>query len=287
MQPNTDSADTLWNSGTVSVTSGDTLRLRRDLASSGTLTVSATGRILVDGVFTRTGAAVLTSGATVKVKYFASVAAHGGWAASEEPDATGYYTLIPTEAPPSQRTYTVTFHANQGVFADGSETKAVQTNTDTRVTLPEEPTRGTAYEFLGWFDASEGGNQVLPTDSLPNADQTFCAQWKIEGFHWEIDESGTKLCVFGTGPMPDYTFSASVPWYDQKEQLMEIVVEEGITSIGDFAFRSTGARSIKIAGSVTDIGGTAFFGNINLTEITLPKNGFPPLERKPLAAARP
>lgn len=176
MQPNTESADTLRNSGTVSVTSGDTLRLRRDLASSGTLTVSATGRILVDGVFTRTAAAALTAGADIKAKSFAPVAAHGGWAASEEPDATGYYTLIPTEAPPPQRTYTVTFHANQGVFADGSETKAVQTNTDTRVTLPEEPTRGTAYEFLGWFDASEGRNQVLPTDSLPNADQTFYAQ---------------------------------------------------------------------------------------------------------------
>ena len=56
-------ADALQNNGTTVVTSGDTLRLRGNLTTAGTLSVSATGRVIVDGTNTRTPKQNVASGA--------------------------------------------------------------------------------------------------------------------------------------------------------------------------------------------------------------------------------
>ena len=51
----------------------------------------------------------------------------------------------------------------------------------------------------------------------------------------------------------------------------ELVIPEGVTSIGDYAFRGcTGLTSITIPSSVTSIGSSAFYGCSGLTSITIP-----------------
>lgn len=78
-----------------------------------------------------------------------------------------------------------------------------------------------------------------------------------DGISWKIS-SGT-LTLSGKGAMKDFDGIGSSPWYDKRDEITSIVVEEGITSIGDFAFFGcTNAKTAKIASSVEKIGMDAF-----------------------------
>ncbi len=97
---------------------------------------------------------------------------------------------------------------------------------------------------------------------------------------WTL-ESGV-LTISGTGEMEDYTSEIAVtdsgeistdaaPWYSNRESIISIVIENGVTSIGNDAFyRCTSLTSITIPDSVTSIGYDAFYYCTSLTSITLP-----------------
>ena len=88
---------------------------------------------------------------------------------------------------------------------------------------------------------------------------------------WVLEDDGT-LTISGTGKMKDWTYATNVPWYDYRETITEVVIEEGITSIGDGAFYGcTALADISIPDSVTVIGDSAFRDCSSLTEITLPE----------------
>lgn len=81
-------------------------------------------------------------------------------------------------------------------------------------------------------------------------------------------ENGT-LTVSGTGRMFDY--SHDVPWYDFCEDIKCVIIENGITSIGDYAFFDLkNITSVTIPDSVASIGRYAFYYCENLTNITIP-----------------
>ena len=77
-----------------------------------------------------------------------------------------------------------------------------------------------------------------------------------EGVTWTL-EDGT-LTIKGTGPM--YNFSSTeVPWYNERSSVTSIVIEKGVTSIGDFAFYfCDSATSVDIPEGVTYIGKFGF-----------------------------
>ena len=80
------------------------------------------------------------------------------------------------------------------------------------------------------------------------------------------------LTISGTGAMYDYDYNTS-PWEDYLEQIKTIVIEEGVTSIGEWAFSGcSGLTSITIPNSVTSIGNYAFSGCSGLTSITIPES---------------
>jgi len=56
-----------------------------------------------------------------------------------------------------------------------------------------------------------------------------------ENLTWTLDETGL-LTISGEGNMADYSSSASVPWNDYRSSIKTVVMEEGVTSISDFAF---------------------------------------------------
>ena len=89
--------------------------------------------------------------------------------------------------------------------------------------------------------------------------------------YWNITDS--TLTIFGTGAMYDYALETS-PWYTHKESLKTLVLEEGMTSIGKYAFYSCNgfAGELIIPNSVTSIGYVAF-GSCNFTgSLTIPNN---------------
>ncbi len=92
---------------------------------------------------------------------------------------------------------------------------------------------------------------------------------------WNI--SGGSLTISGEGAMPDYGYtgggSPSAPWYPYEEYISTVVIENGVTSIGNYAFSSCiSLTSITIPDGVTAIGNGAFSGCSALTSITI-QNG--------------
>ena len=51
---------------------------------------------------------------------------------------------------------------------------------------------------------------------------------------WSVEDG--VLTIKGTGKMADYKTETDVPWYEHRSEITEIVVEEGITHIGNMAF---------------------------------------------------
>lgn len=78
------------------------------------------------------------------------------------------------------------------------------------------------------------------------------------------------LTISGTGDMYDFGHYAKQPWNGYQKEIKKIVIEDGVTSIGDHAFCTlTNLKDISIAESVTSIGDIAF-SNIGLSEIYIP-----------------
>ena len=86
---------------------------------------------------------------------------------------------------------------------------------------------------------------------------------------WRYD-NGT-LTISGTGEMADYIYLNTRPWHNYSENIKTIVIENGVTSIGECAFcECNGLTSISIPASVTSIGASAFNGCSNLTTVSIP-----------------
>ena len=58
-----------------------------------------------------------------------------------------------------------------------------------------------------------------------------------DNLFWTV-YNGERLVVSGSGAMWDYTYDSDVPWYSQRLQLKEVVIEDGVTSIGSHAFNT-------------------------------------------------
>ena len=79
------------------------------------------------------------------------------------------------------------------------------------------------------------------------------------------------LTISGSGPMADYASASEAPWYSQRESIVRIVIEDGVTTIGDRAFYNcTSLLQVQIGQNVQTIGTYAFRGCAKLAEITLP-----------------
>ena len=91
-----------------------------------------------------------------------------------------------------------------------------------------------------------------------------------ENVTWTLTADGT-LTISGTGAMTDYTYDSRSPWYSCRTYIKRVVMQQGVTSIGDHAFWDcSGLTSVTIPDGVTSIGGDAFSGCAALTSVTIP-----------------
>jgi len=86
-----------------------------------------------------------------------------------------------------------------------------------------------------------------------------------------ILESDSTLTISGSGAMMDYSYSNYPPWSSYKNSVKIIVIDDNVTTIGDYAFNACiNLESIDISNNVTTIGDYAFLNCFNLTSITIP-----------------
>ena len=112
---------------------------------------------------------------------------------------------------------------------------------------------------------------------------------------WKIDSEGV-LTISGNGAIQNFGYNAGGAWNDYKSSITVVIIQDGVTSIGENAFFGCGnLKSATIPESVTKIGGwsfencssllnvtipetvenigtCAFFGCSSLTSVTIPKN---------------
>ena len=102
----------------------------------------------------------------------------------------------------------------------------------------------------------EGGS-TLTNESFGEVADKVVTRWNEDSLIWTLAADGT-MTISGTGTMKNY--SNDSPATQKKDNIKKVVIEDGVTSIGDNAFYDcTGLTSIEIPDSVTSIGDCAFY----------------------------
>ena len=141
-----------------------------------------------------------------------------------------------------------------------------------------------AYATSDWAKYFEIQVQVPPIDSgFCAIDSGFCGDPNVnEGkdVKWELSIDSV-LTISGVGAMEDYGYVRVVwggviefdrsPWCGD-DRVTSVVVKEGITNIGDGAFREcVKIESVELPTSCTIIGDSAFCGCVALDSIVIPE----------------
>lgn len=106
----------------------------------------------------------------------------------------------------------------------------------------------------------------------------YCgAENQEESVQWKYDESTKVLTIFGNGPMADYEGIADTdvgtdndlrPWKPYLNQITEVHIEEGVTAIGNSAFRGMKAlKKANIPASIQHLGDYIFRYDEALEEV--------------------
>ncbi|MBQ9083565.1 MAG: leucine-rich repeat domain-containing protein [Clostridia bacterium] len=118
---------------------------------------------------------------------------------------------------------------------------------------------------------------VFAADAPPVAESSAPAQILHEGtcgedMKWMLDADGT-FTLSGTGHMLHYTGpgSGDAPWLKYHDQIRAVVIGEGVTGIGNYAFFGCeNLQSVLLPQSLNAICNYAFFGCTSLKEIIFP-----------------
>ena len=125
----------------------------------------------------------------------------------------------------------------------------------------------------------------FPTDTLKNISWGITASaeetgtgtesgtqtWTEDNLTWTLTADGT-MTISGSGAMKDYDIVDS-PATQKKDNVKKVVIQEGITSIGNYAFSvCSNLASIEIPEGVTSIGNYAFYDCSSLTSIEIPSS---------------
>lgn len=111
---------------------------------------------------------------------------------------------------------------------------------------------------------------LLASGSLWAAESGKCGDF----ITWTLDDAG-NLKLTGRGSIYDYQWGTTdpAPWHSFCEDIKSVTISDGITRIGNLAFKDCiGLERIAIPYSVVNIGEYAFYGCESVANIELPRN---------------
>ena len=91
-----------------------------------------------------------------------------------------------------------------------------------------------------------------------------------ENLVWELNDEG-MLRISGNGAMFNWEGNtlSSAPWYSINDEIKSLVIENGVTSIGNYAFHWCNLMSVILPNSIENIGDSAFKNCCELESIVL------------------
>lgn len=182
-----------------------------------------------------------------------------GWGASDNGAADSTILQNITEDKTVYAIYTATVRYYTITWLDDDGVTVLHTESLPYGSVPSyEPTKD-GYMLSGWN----------PSISTVTGNATYTAVWEEAGVKWKL-ENGT-LTYYGQGAIDDYATIEDRPWVENIDTVTAIVVEDGITHIGKYAFYNcVNAQTVIIGDSVTSIGLYAFAKCSGLASITIP-----------------
>lgn len=93
-----------------------------------------------------------------------------------------------------------------------------------------------------------------------------------DSLSWEVDDNNV-LTISGAGAMPDFTAYTKTPWKDYRTTITGLVIGDGVTRIGQYAFAScTKLASATIGSGIQYFGTYAFQNCAKLTSVDIPNS---------------
>lgn len=131
----------------------------------------------------------------------------------------------------------------------------------------------TEWSFIEYYDGcySYQGfvfNEYLSNISAPNSNKNepagdssetvnYCGS-NVENMIWNFDESTGTLYIEGFDEMSNFSYD-SAPWYDLRNSIKKVVIKDGVTSIGSYAFNECSSmESIELPATLNKYGEYAF-----------------------------
>lgn len=119
---------------------------------------------------------------------------------------------------------------------------------------------------------------VIPFGTFTVSAENTSGSCGYNNVAWKYDTETDTLTVFGSGAMSNYSsalyngdYFTTAPWKSFHEKIKTVIIESGVTSIGDFAFyRCEQLASVIISNTVLSIGSFAFSSSHEITNITIP-----------------
>lgn len=140
------------------------------------------------------------------------------------------------------------------------------------ITIPESVTKIERFAFDGCINLTyafcEGSKEALSIGS----DNTYLTDILMYGkgtcgktLSWEFDAETGVMVIKGTGAMNSYSYNTS-PWYNNRNYIKKIIIENGVTSIGKYAFHNCSNLALALyKGSEEELSVSLY--NTSLTDV--------------------
>ena len=110
---------------------------------------------------------------------------------------------------------------------------------------------------------------LLPT--MAWAADNDCSAAGDDSVTWSYDAKTSTLTISGKGAMKDYANVNSTPWKAYRAKTKIIIIDEGVTRVGNSAFTShTALISVSLPATLESIGQKAFMSTRNLAVMNIP-----------------
>ncbi|MBR3475394.1 MAG: leucine-rich repeat protein [Oscillospiraceae bacterium] len=140
--------------------------------------------------------------------------------------------------------------------------------------------RLSSYDQISWTFTGDAKITVIQPSPSPTSQSTGdpaagSFQASPDGLSWKL-EDGT-LTIAGKGAMADYSDPSAAdgqtaPWAGSSGEITCLVIEEGVTSVGAWAFyRCENLTTVLLPKGLATVGEAAFFNCDSLTELTFSK----------------